>query len=71
MPIEDSDIEDLAAAPKTVTTDGMTVTERDISEVIAAQQHAAQQTGASRAHRGLRFTKLKPPGAGPGSTSCE
>lgn len=69
MAIEDSTIEDLATSPLSVTVDGQTVTERPIADVIAAQDRTAATTAATKAHRGIRFTKLIPPGS-TGSSSC-
>ena len=63
MAIEATTIEELAVAPLEVTSDGQTVKERPIADVIAAQDRTASQTAATKAHRGLRFTKLVPPGA--------
>lgn len=68
MAIENETIEELAAAPLEVTSDGQTVKERPIAEIIAAQDRTASQTAATKAHRGLRFSKLTPPGSN-GSTS--
>lgn len=56
-------IEDLASKPKAVETDGLKVQERDLSEVVDAQRHLDGQSAVNKGHRGLRFTKLVPPGA--------
>lgn len=36
---------------------------RPISEMIEADQYGKTATSATRLHRGIRFTKLSPPGA--------
>lgn len=40
------------------------VTVLSIDDQIKAANHVAAQSAASKAHRGLRFTKLVPPGCG-------
>lgn len=57
-------IEEAAAAPASVTTDGFSVTNPRLSELIAADEYLTAKRAASKKHRGLRFTKIVPPGAG-------
>ena len=61
MTIEDS-IEELAAAPRRVSTDEGTVMERSIDELIKADQYLkANDIGDSPLH-GLRVSRCKPAG---------
>jgi hypothetical protein len=53
-----------ATGPKSVTVDGNNVNQHSIAEQIAARNDVASQSSASKGHRGLRFTKLVPPGCG-------
>ena len=53
-----------ATGPKSVTVDGNNVQQHSIPEQIAARNDVAAQQSASKAHRGLRFTRLVPPGCG-------
>lgn len=67
MPTED-DINDAiaenATGPKSVSVDGSNVQQHSLADQIAARNDVASQSSASKAHRGLRFTKLIPPGCG-------
>lgn len=57
-------IREVAAGPKSVTVDGTNVQAHSIKELIEADQHLAGKSGAaSTRHRGIRFSKLVPPGA--------
>jgi hypothetical protein len=56
-------IEEVAAKPASVTVDGQTVVMPKLPELIAADQYLASKAAAEAAHRGLRITKLIPPGA--------
>jgi hypothetical protein len=55
-------IEDDAAQPKRVQGDAGSVEKHPLTEVIAADQYLASQDGVDRAHKGLRFSKWRPPG---------
>ncbi len=57
-----SDIETAATEPSSATIDGNTVTQRRIKDVIEADRYLASKTAGSRAHLGLRFTKVVAPG---------
>jgi hypothetical protein len=60
-----STIANAAAKPSSGTVDGVTVTQRPLSELIAADKYmAAKNATKNKAHRGLRFGKIVPPGAG-------
>lgn len=57
-------IQQVALGPKTSSENGRTVTEHDVSQLIAADNHIAAKTAGRRNHMGLRFSKIVPPGAG-------
>lgn len=59
----DTAIEDNATGPASASLDGESVTQHRIPDQIAARQHSSGVAGAAKGHRGLRFTKLIPPGA--------
>ena len=52
-----------ATGPKSVTNGETTVTEHSIDDQIKAANHLANKAGMNNPSRGLRFTKLIPPGA--------
>jgi len=54
-------ISDDASNPVTATVDGVSVRRNSLTEQIAADRHLSAAVGATKAHRGLRFTKLIPP----------
>lgn len=56
-------IETNAKGPKRVQVGNQSVEQHSIEEQIAADKHVAGRNAANRKHFGLRFTKLKPPGA--------
>lgn len=58
-----TNIEADAATPKKVTTDGVTVEARDISEQIEADQYLASKAASKGKRGGFMFRKLSPPGA--------
>lgn len=49
--------------PKRGVVDGVDITQHSLDELIAAARYLKSQTAASKAHRGLRFTKLVPGGS--------
>ena len=57
-------IEQSALGPKRVQVGDQSVEQHSIKDLIAADNHQQSQTAKSRAHMGLRFTKIIPPGAG-------
>jgi len=60
--ISDS-IQSVATGPKSVSVDGTKVDAQSIDDLVKADQHLAAKEGvASTRHRGLRFSKLTPPG---------
>jgi len=62
MPDLSETIETAAATPAEVTTDEGNVKERPLDELIQADQYLQGKSAATKKHRGLRFTKLVPPG---------
>jgi hypothetical protein len=59
----DDKIEENAQRPKRFSGDSETVEQHDLSEQIKASKHLAGNQAATKGHRGIRFTKLIPPGA--------
>lgn len=59
-------VEAASLAPKKVAVDGQSVEEHSIKDLIEADRYlsAKRSTAAGGSHRGLRFTKLIPPGGG-------
>lgn len=51
-----------AAQPQTVSVDGTTVTQHSPTELQDLADRKAAATAASKNHRGIRFSKLVPPG---------
>lgn len=62
MPLED-EIEAAATAPKKASGDMGSVEQQSIPDMIEAAKHLAQNDGVELPSRGLRFTKLVPPGS--------
>ena len=58
-----SAIEEAAAAPESVAADGVVVRGRSIDDLIKADKYLAEQAAAAKPHRGLRFSRVIPPGA--------
>lgn len=68
MPSEDVDAIDeailnAAGSPLRVKTDAAEVESRPIGDLIKARQYLSSGSAGSRPRRGLRFTKIVPPGA--------
>lgn len=59
----DTQIATVAAGPARVSSDAGSVEAHKLPDLIAASNHLASKCAASRPHLGLRFVKLKPPGA--------
>jgi hypothetical protein len=57
-----SQIESVASSAKSTSLDGVTVTEQDVESLIKADKYLSAKNGVSAANRGLRFSKLVPPG---------
>lgn len=60
--IEDA-LDAALAGPKSVSVDGQSVEQHKIGDLIDGLRYATGATGVGRNHRGLRITKLVPPGA--------
>ena len=58
--VTNQQIADAAAAPQQVTVDGVSVTNRPVSDISTAQENLANNTNATKPRRGLLFTKLIP-----------
>ena len=56
-------INEAAQKPQSASGDNGSVTARPISELIAADEYRRNRSGASGKRRGLRFSKIEPPGA--------
>lgn len=55
-------IESNATGPRRAEGDSGSVEQHSLRDQIEADKHIAGQAGGSKAHRGLRFTKLVSPG---------
>lgn len=51
-----------AQQPKRVRTDAGEVEAHDLDQQIAADKYLAGKSAAGNAHRGLRFSRIIPPG---------
>ena len=56
-------IETTAQAPASVSAGGTAVTEPNLQDLVEADRYLAQKEAAAKKHRGLRITKLVPPGS--------
>ena len=56
-------IESAASKPQSVSSDAGSVTMPNLKDLVEADKHLANKGAASQKHRGLRYTKLLPPGA--------
>lgn len=56
-------IRENAAGPAKASGDSMTVEQHSIQDQIAADRYLASKAAASKPHRGMRFTRIVPPGA--------
>ena len=64
MPDEITDaIVENATGPAEVEVDGQRVKGQSLKQQIEADRYIKGQTGADKTSRGLRFSKLVPPGA--------
>ncbi len=52
-----------AVGPTSATVDGVTVAAAKVTDLIMASKFLSASVAASKAHRGLRFSRLVPPGA--------
>jgi hypothetical protein len=58
------EIEDAAKGPARASSDGTSVDQRPIAELIEADRYNKGNTAAAKNHFGLRFSKLNPGGCG-------
>ena len=56
-------IEETAQGPAAVTTDGLSVQAQPLPDLVEADRYLATKAAAGSRGRGLRITKLVPPGA--------
>ncbi len=56
-------IRENAAGPAKASGDSISVEQHSIREQIEADRYLASKRAASKPHRGLRFTRIVPPGA--------
>lgn len=63
MPDLSERIEDVAEGPASVSSDGATVAAHSLADLIEADKYLATKEAAAQVHRGMRFTKLRMPGA--------
>lgn len=64
-PISDltSIIEEAAGGPAAASGDAGSVTQQPLPDLLAVREKLAANSGAGKPRRGIRFTKLVPPGA--------
>lgn len=56
-------IRDNAAGPLKASGDSMSVEQHSIQDQIAADRYLASKRASAQPHRGMRFTRIVPPGA--------
>lgn len=56
-------LEAAVAGPRRMKVDNVEAEQQPLADLIAADRHLASRAAASRPARGLRITKLVPPGA--------
>jgi hypothetical protein len=59
----DDTIRENAQGPAKATGDSGSVEQHPLEDQIAADKHLAAKQAVKKKHRGLRFSKLAPPGA--------
>jgi hypothetical protein len=55
-------VETAMLEPKQAMADGVSTTAHSLPDLIQAEQYAAAKRAVNKPHRGLRFSKLVPPG---------
>lgn len=55
-------IETAASQPSSASVDGQSASNRSLSELIEFDKYRSQKEAVARKGRGLRFTKIVPPG---------
>lgn len=56
-------IRENAAGPLKASGDSISVEQHSIADQIAADRYLASKSAAKQSHRGMRFTRIVPPGA--------
>jgi hypothetical protein len=62
-------IEQIASGPASVSNDGGSVQQQSLADVIAADKYLNSKDSTATSKRGLRITKLLPPGPSGSSTN--
>jgi hypothetical protein len=56
-------IKENAAGPAKASGDSVSIEQHSIQDQIAADRYLASKRAAAKPHRGMRFTRIIPPGA--------
>ena len=56
-------IKENAAGPAKASGDSVSIEQHSIQDQIAADRYLASKRAANKPHRGMRFTRIIPPGA--------
>lgn len=56
-------IKENAAGPAKASGDSVSIEQHSIQDQIAADRYLASKRAAAKPHRGMRFTRIVPPGA--------
>ena len=62
-------IQTAATSPETVSADGVTVTGVPLADMIAADRYLKSATASKNPLRGIRLSKIVPPGTDPGTST--
>ena len=62
MGLDRTQIEELGTAPKRTTTEEGTIEERDVKDIVMADQYANQKQAADSVPFGIRVARIKPGG---------
>ncbi len=57
-------IRENASGPASASGDSVSVSQHSLKDQIEADRYLASRAAVSRRHRGLRFSRVVPPGAG-------
>lgn len=57
------DIKQAAQGPQSTSVDGLSVTDKSVAEKIAADQYLNGRAVMAKKTRGIRYSKMVPPGA--------
>jgi len=62
MAIDETTIEELAAAPRRITTEEGTTEERPMEETVLGDQYSATKSASAYVPWGIRIARIKPGG---------